>query len=115
MATMILATLNERRREMAILRAIGTGARRIVALLVLESGLLGLAGVITGVALVYALLLLLKGFVEATFGLYLPVQPPSRTAFIYLGAVIVASFLLGLIPALKAYRNSLADGLTVRI
>jgi putative ABC transport system permease protein len=111
----LYSSLEARRREMAILRALGTGARRIVALLVLESGLLGLAGVITGVALVYALLVLLKGFVETTFGLYLPIQPPSRAAFLYLGAVSVASFLLGLIPALKAYRNSLADGLTVRI
>jgi putative ABC transport system permease protein len=111
----LYSSLEARRREMAILRALGTGARRIVALLVLESGLLGLAGVITGVALVYALLLLLKGFVESTFGLYLPIQPPSRASLLYLAVVILASFLLGLIPALKAYRNSLADGLTVRI
>jgi putative ABC transport system permease protein len=111
----LYSSLEARRREMAILRALGTGARRIVALLVLESGLLGVSGVIAGVALVYALLALLKGFVESNFGLYLPIQAPSAMAFVYLGAVIVASFLLGLIPAIKAYRNSLADGLTVRI
>ncbi|CAN5807749.1 hypothetical protein BH23GEM9_BH23GEM9_25290 [soil metagenome] len=111
----LYSSLEARRREMAILRAVGAGAPRIVMLLVLESGLLGLAGSLTGVALVYALLLLLKGFVENNFGLYLPIQPPTATAYMYLAAVVVASFLIGLVPAVKAYRNSLADGLSVRI
>jgi putative ABC transport system permease protein len=111
----LYSSLEARRREMAILRAVGTGAPRIVLLLVLESGLLGLAGVLTGVGLVYALLLLLAGFVETNFGIYLPIVAPSGTGLAYLGAVIVASFLIGLIPAIKAYRNSLADGLSVRV
>jgi putative ABC transport system permease protein len=111
----LYSSLEARRREMAILRAVGTGAPRIVLLLVLESGLLGMAGVLTGVGLVYALLLLLAGFVETNFGLYLPIVAPSGTGLAYLGAVIIASFLIGLIPAIKAYRNSLADGLSVRI
>ncbi|HSJ10250.1 MAG TPA: ABC transporter permease [Longimicrobiales bacterium] len=111
----LYSSLEARRREMAILRAVGAGAPRIFALLVLESGLLGLAGALLGVGLIYALLVLLKGFVETQFGLYLPIQPPTRTSYIYLGAVVVASFLLGIVPAVKAYRNSLADGLTVRV
>jgi putative ABC transport system permease protein len=52
--------------------------------------------------------------VESTFGLYLPIQPPTRTAYLYLAAVMIASLLIGVVPALKAYRNSLVDGLTVR-
>lgn len=111
----IYSSLEARRREMAILRAVGTGAPRIVVLLVLESGLLGLAGALSGVGLVYALLLLLKGFIEANFGLYLPIQPPTATAYRYIAAVVAASFLIGLIPAIKAYRNSLADGLSIRV
>ena len=69
----------------------------------------------TGVALIYALLVLLKGFIESNFGLYLPIQAPTRTAYLYLVAVVAASFLIGVVPALRAYRNSLADGLTVRM
>jgi putative ABC transport system permease protein len=111
----LYSSLEARRREMAILRAVGAGAPRIVALLVLESGLLGVAGVLAGVGLVYTLLLLLKGFVESSFGLYLPIQPPTGTAYRYMAAVVAASFLIGLVPAVKAYRNSLADGLSVRI
>lgn len=110
----LYSSLEARRREMAILRAVGAGAPRIFTLLVLESGMLGLAGALTGVGLIYILLVLLKGFIESNFGLYLPIQPPTRTAYLYLGAVITASFLIGVVPAVKAYRNSLADGLTVR-
>lgn len=110
----LYSALEARRREMAILRAVGAGAPRIFTLLVLESGLLGLAGALGGVALIYALLALLQGVIESTFGLYLPVQPPTRTAYLYLLAVVAASLLIGLVPAVKAYRNSLADGLTVR-
>jgi putative ABC transport system permease protein len=111
----LYSSLEARRREMAILRAVGTGAPRVIMLLVLESGLLGLAGALSGIALVYALLFLLRGFVETNFGLHLPIQPPTLTAWAYVLAVVVASFLLGLIPALKAYRNSLADGLSLRV
>jgi putative ABC transport system permease protein len=111
----LYSSLEARRREMAILRAVGAGAPRIFALLVLESGMLGLAGALSGVALIYALLVLLKGFIESNFGLYLPIQPPTRTAYMYLAAVVTASFLIGLVPAVKAYRNSLVDGLAVRV
>jgi putative ABC transport system permease protein len=110
----LYSSLEARRREMAILRAVGASAPRIFTLLVLESGMLGLAGALTGVGLIYVLLVLLKGFIESNFGLYLPIQPPTRTAYLYLGAVIAASFLIGVVPAVKAYRNSLADGLTLR-
>jgi putative ABC transport system permease protein len=111
----LYSSLEARRREIAILRAVGASARRVVLLLVLESGLLGVAGAVAGLALVYGLLLGLKGVVATSFGIYLPVQPPTTTAWAYLGAVVAASFLIGLVPALKAYRNSLEDGLSTRV
>lgn len=111
----LYSSLEARRREMAILRAVGAGPPRIVGLLVLESGLLGLGGAVGGVALVYGGLVVLRGWVAANFGLHLPIQPPTTTAWIYLAAVVAASFLIGVVPAVKAYRNSLADGLTVRV
>ena len=110
----VYSSLEARRREMAILRAVGAGAPRIFTLLVLESGLLGIAGAVSGVALIYALLVVAKGFVETQFGLYLPIEAPTRTAWMYLVAVVIASFIIGIVPGIKAYRNSLADGLTVR-
>jgi hypothetical protein len=37
------------------------------------------------------------------------------TAYLDVLAVIVAGLLIGFVPALRAYRNSLADGLTMRL
>lgn len=115
MIVSLYTSLNERRREMAILRAVGARRGRIVTLLVLESGLLAVLGCLLGVGLVYALLVAVQGFVESNFGLYLPIRPLGTIELGYLAAVVVAGFLLGLIPAAKAYRNTLVDGLSLRV
>ena len=54
MAAMIFAGLNERRREMAILRAVGAGPGTILALLLAEAALLATAGAALGVVLLLA-------------------------------------------------------------
>jgi putative ABC transport system permease protein len=110
----LYTSLDARRREMAILRAVGAGPRRIVGLLVLESGLLAALGSAIGVGLVYLLLFALQVPVEQRFGLFLAIRPLGAAEYAYLGAVIGAGVLLGLVPALRAYRNALVDGLSVR-
>jgi putative ABC transport system permease protein len=114
MVTMILTTLNERRREMAILRSVGARPATILGLLATEAGLLTLAGVVLGALLLYAALGLLQPFVDRAYGLHLEIDPPARREWIALGAIVLAGFLAGLLPALRAYRLSLADGMTVR-
>lgn len=114
MVTMILTTLNERRREMAILRSVGARPTTILGLLATEAGLLTLAGVALGVALLYAALVLLRPWVDATYGLNLDIDAPTRREWLMLTAIVLAGFLAGLLPAARAYRLSLADGMTVR-
>jgi putative ABC transport system permease protein len=115
MLVSLYTSLNARRREMAILRAVGVGPRRIITLLVLESGLLAVLGTLTGVVLVYALLFLAQAPVETRFGLFLPIRPLGTVEYYYIAGVIVAGFLIGLVPAIKAYRNALVDGLSIRL
>ena len=100
---------------MAILRALGSGPLRIVSLLTLESGFLATVGALSGMALAYAAIALSGPVIEDRFGLYLPLQAPSSTEYLYVVAVVTAGFLIGLAPAYKAYKNSLSDGLTIRI
>jgi putative ABC transport system permease protein len=114
MITTILSTLNERRREMAILRAVGARPMHIFGLLVAEAGLLAFIGTALGVALLYIALLILRPIVDARFGLYLPITAPTTREWIVLGIVVLAGFIAGAIPALRAYWNSLADGIIVR-
>jgi putative ABC transport system permease protein len=115
MLVSIYTSLNARRREMAILRAVGAGPQKIIFLLVLEAGLLAVAGALLGVALVYMLLLAVQGPIEQQFGLHIPIRPLGTLEYMYVGAVIAAGFIIGFVPAVKAYRNTLADGLSVRL
>ncbi len=115
MLVAIYTTLNERRREMAILRAVGAGPAKIVTLFLLESLLLASTGCALGAGLMYVGIQSLQGLVEQRFGLYLRWQGFNQEHFVYMGIVLVAALLIGLVPAWRAYRNTLADGLSVRI
>ena len=115
MLVSLYTSLNERRREMAILRAVGAGPRSIVALLVLESVCLAGAGALAGLGLVYVLLSAGQPIVEAQVGLFIPIRPPGSVELLFIGAVVTAGFLMGFVPALKAYRTALHDGLAVRV
>ena len=114
MLVSLYSSLEARRREMAIFRAIGAGPRTIVSLLVLESGLLSLLGCVFGVAFVYAGLLLGQGPIEQRFGLHLAITPLGAVEWTYLMIVLTAGIVIGFVPALKAYRTSLVDGLSPR-
>jgi putative ABC transport system permease protein len=114
MLVSLYSSLDARRREMAILRAVGAGPSTIVSLLVLESALLALLGCLLGVALVYIGVLIAQGPVEQRFGLHLALRPLGSTEWMYLATVLSAGTIIGFVPALKAYRTSLADGLSPR-
>lgn len=111
----LYTSLNERRREMSILRAVGAGPSKILFLLVLESTLLTLGGILTGTGTVYLLLIIGRPVIERQFGLYLPIKPLSITEWVYLGITFSGGIAIGLVPAWKAFKNALADGLTIRI
>ncbi|XGC81737.1 ABC transporter permease [Bdellovibrio bacteriovorus] len=117
MAMLIALTtsLNERRREMAILRAIGAKSGQIVGLLVFESALLTLLGIILGTALAFTLALVLGPWIEGEFGLYLAGPIFMWKELMYLGITFVGGTLIGLIPALRAQNLALKDGLSVRL
>lgn len=115
MCVALYASLESRRREMAVLRAIGAGPRSIVALLVSESALLALSGAVLGIVFVYVGLAAAAGPVEARYGFALTMGALAKTEWIFLGLVVLAGTLVGLVPAWKAYRSSLADGLSVKV
>ncbi len=114
MLTALLTTLNERRREMAILRSVGARPRTVLGLLVLEAGALTIAGLVLGLALLYAILAGLRDLAANRFGLFLSLGPPSTPELVALAAILVAGLLVGLLPAWLGYRRSLSDGLTIR-
>ena len=115
MMTALMTGLNERRREMAILRALGARHIDIVGLVLGEALLLTVAGIALGLLLLQALLLCGLPWLNQRVGLGLTGWPPSHTEFALLGGVVLAGILAGLLPALRVYRHSLADGLTIKL
>jgi putative ABC transport system permease protein len=114
MLAALLGTLAERRREMAILRALGAGPGTVALLLVLEAFLLTAFGLSLGLALLQVLIALAAPWVEQASGIVLALRWPGSGEWSLLGAVLGAGTLVGLIPAFLAYRRSLADGMMVR-
>lgn len=115
MMAMIFSSLNERRREMAIWRAMGARPATILGLLVLEAALMAAMGAVLGLGLLYGGLVIAQPLVDSAFGLWLPIGLPDGRELAVLAGVIVAAGFVSLLPALRAYRLSLADGMMVRI
>ena len=106
--------LDERRYDLAIMRALGASRGRVVAVLAIESLLLAAAGLLAGLGIAHAL--------AATIGTWLPAAGELANGArawqaeewgvvaLALGAGIIAT----LIPAWRAYRQdvaaTLADG-----
>jgi putative ABC transport system permease protein len=114
MVTMILTTLNERRREMAILRSVGARPATVLGLLIAEAALLIVLGVLLGIALLYGALIALQPYIDRVYGLYIAIEPLKQSEWTSLAGIVLAGILAGLLPAFRAYRLSLADGMTVR-
>ena len=113
MAT-IFSSLNERRREMAIFRAMGARPFTILSMLILEAMLMAAFGALFGLALLYIALLVAQPFLDAAFGLWIPIEPPTWREVWVMLSVVFAGAIVSLIPALRAYKMSVADGMIIR-
>jgi putative ABC transport system permease protein len=111
----LYTSINERRREMAILRSLGASSFHVFTLLLYESSFLVFVGCTIGVGMLYGLLFFIRPWLESNFSVYLEVTGISLLEWKYLLMIFIAGTLAGLIPAIKAYYNSLQDGLTIKI
>jgi putative ABC transport system permease protein len=114
LVAVVLAGLNERRRELAVLRAVGAAPRHVLLMLASEGAMVTLLGVALGVAAVAAAVVALAPWLQASYGVTLTLSAPAPAQWALLGAVLAAGFLASLVPGWRAYRLSLADGLSPR-
>ncbi|MBV1786655.1 ABC transporter permease [Marinobacterium sp. D7] len=113
MLGVLLTGLQQRRRELALLRAIGASPLHLLSLVVMEAMLLTAAGIGFGLSLLWFALILAQTGLYETFGLYLTLGWPKELWQI-LALVFAAGTLVGILPAWQAWRYTLADGLTPR-
>jgi putative ABC transport system permease protein len=112
LVAVVLTALEQRRRELAVLRSIGAGPPRVLALLALEGGLLTATGIALGLVLWWLAVATLGPWLQSRHGLALTLSWPSAAEWSLLGGVFAAGLLASLLPGWRAYRLSLADGLS---
>lgn len=115
MMAIMFSSLNERRREMAIFRAMGARPSTILGLLLLEAVLMAAIGAALGLGLLYTGLVIAQPVVDQAFGLWLPINAPGLLEIRVLAGVVAAGGIVSLAPAIHAYRLSIADGMTVKL
>lgn len=109
----LYTSLQERRREIALFRAVGAGSRHVFVMLLGESFILVFSGLVLGLGLNIIGLQLVNSWFLDEFSLFLSFNGLDQSEYIFIGCTLAASIVSGLIPAIKAYRQSLQDGLTV--
>jgi len=115
MLIILMTSLNERRREMAILRSVGARPAHVFVLIMGEAVFLTLLAIGLGFAMVYGLMVLMQPWLESAFGLYVVITWPNTTELMLLMIIALCGFVVGLIPGIRIYRYSLADGMTIRV
>lgn len=113
MAT-LLASLNERRRELAILRALGASPRELFLMLTAEGLLVTTLGVALGLGLLAAASYFFAPLLQAQFGIILQARLLAPGEWLLLSAILATGLIASLVPGWRAWRMSLADGLTPR-
>lgn len=114
MLTMLLSSLNERRREMAILRSLGASPVQLSSLLIFESTLMTVVSLLGGFLLQGILIFLLRGWLKENYGIFIESFQFQSENLIILIFILTLGLLVGIIPAIRVYKTSLKDGLIVR-
>lgn len=115
MLTTLLANLNQRRRELAILRSVGARPWQLFSLISMESLLTTFLGCLIGCILFYALMGTTAGYLQSQAGVSINISMLSDYELTLIGVIMAAGFIIGLIPATRAYFYSLSDGMSIKI
>ena len=115
MTAIIFSSLNERRREMAIWRAMGASPKVVIGLLMLEAFIISVMSIIVSTVMLFLTLYVLQPWIDNTYGILVNIEMLAvKDIYIFMLFIIAAS-LVSLIPAIRAYWFSINDGMTIKI
>jgi putative ABC transport system permease protein len=112
LATMLLASMNERQGEIAVLRVLGAGPFTLLLLILFESLILICISIAMAISGLKVMLVILDGWLVSEFGLFLSHNLLSSEIFNLIGLVILATMLVSLYPGIEAYKKALHMQLT---
>lgn len=103
--------VEERKEEIALMRALGASRGRVIGFVLLQSEMLAVGGAALGILLGHLLMVLLGGLVRSFAGVELSWRIYTGWEGLILAVLFVTGAVFGLLPAWKAYRVSVADHL----
>ena len=107
----IYNSMNERRREIAILRALGARCFTVFGTIVLEAAAITTLGLIGGFAVYAVILITVAGVIRAQTGVVLNPLAFSPVMLWAPGIMVALGALAGIVPAVKAFRASVTEHL----
>jgi putative ABC transport system permease protein len=107
----IYTSMNERRREIAVMRALGARRSTVRTIVLLESILLSLTGGLAGWMLGRALIAALSPAIAARTGVVIGLTPVVAAELALVPALTLLAALAGYLPAMTAYRTDVAKAL----
>jgi putative ABC transport system permease protein len=84
-------------------------------LLATEGALVTITGAVVGATTCFVAITLLSGWVRSHFGIDLRSRWPGEIEWMLFAAILGAGWVASLLPGVRAYRLSLADGLSPRV
>jgi putative ABC transport system permease protein len=114
LSTMLLASMDQRKSEIAVLRVLGAGPSVIFSLVLIEALILVSVAIIASVMTISLTLALLGDWLASEYGLFLSANLLSMEALTAMGIIFIASIITSTIPAFEAYKNALHSTLSAR-
>ena len=114
LSTMLLASMRERRGELAVLRAIGAGPLTVFLLIEIEALMLTAISILLSFGLVSTLLWLSSDWLIENYGVFISASVFTPTLGVAAGVIFLLSAVVAAMPAIGAYRTTLQSGLAVR-
>jgi putative ABC transport system permease protein len=107
----IYNSMSDRKKEIAIMRALGARRQTVLSIVLLESTLLCLLGGIGGILLGHGLVFVAAPVLESRSGLLIDPLAFTPTEFLVIPGLILMAMVIGLLPGLTAYRTDVAESL----
>ena len=104
----MVASMELRRRQVAVLRVLGASAWRVFALAITESTLIGLIGAIIGAILAFGGSAIASTILAQRIGITVAGTIDPRSAALVIAGAVALAALAGIIPAIKSYRTPVA-------
>jgi putative ABC transport system permease protein len=111
LSVMLLSSMRERRREIAVLRTIGATPVTVFSLIMTEAMLLVVASIVSALGILSLLFFSLNDWLSASYGLFIDANLFSSNTLVISAIVLGCAAVTTLLPAVEAYRSALQSSL----